>query len=102
MNLALRHAFLGVLFLHTLTVFWIWRSWGGFAGGNILILMDFPASLAFLQLTGRDLLMGSFLGGGLQWGLVGVALTYFLGRAARRGRAANPPPAEPPNGPVSR
>src|SRR5690242_20245313 len=88
MNLALRHAFLGVFFLHTLTVLWAWRSWGGFGRGNLLIWMDFPASLAFLQLTGRELLLWSFLLGGLQWGLIGLALTYFLGRAARRGRPA--------------
>jgi hypothetical protein len=104
MNLALRHAFLGVFFLHTLTVFWVWRSWGGFGRGNVLIWMDFPASLAFLQLTGRHLLLGSFLAGGLEWGLIGVALTYFLGRAARRDRPATArpaPPAEPPKGPLT-
>ena len=90
MNLALRHAFLGVFFLHTLTVFWVWRSWGGFGRGNVLIWMDFPASLAFLQLTGRRLLLSSFLLGGLEWGGIGVALTYFLGRAARRQRPGSP------------
>ncbi len=88
MSLALRHAFLGAFFLHTLTVFWAWRTWGGFGRGNLLIWMDFPASLGFLQLTGRRLLLGSFLLGGLEWGLVGTAVTYLLGRAARRGRIA--------------
>jgi len=107
MSLALRHAFLGVFLLHTLTVLWVWRSWGGFGRGNLLIWMDFPSSLAYLQLTGLDRLLGSFLLGGLQWGLIGLALTYFLGRAARRGRqaAANapvpPPPPGDPSGPVS-
>jgi len=91
MNLALRHAFLGVFFLHTLTVLWAWRSWGGLWRPYALIFMDFPASLAFLQLSGRELLLGSFLLGGLEWGLVGLALTYFLGRAARRDRPAPPP-----------
>jgi hypothetical protein len=91
MSLALRHAFLGVFFLHTLTVLWAWRSWSGFGRSNLLVLMDFPASLAFLQLTGRELLLGSFLLGGLEWGLIGLALTYFLGRAARRGRPEPPP-----------
>jgi len=96
MSLALRHAFLGVFFLHTLTVLWVWRSWGGFGRSTVMIWMDFPASLVFLQLTGRELLLGSFLLGGLQWGLIGLALTYFLGRAARRGRPA------PPEGPADR
>jgi uncharacterized membrane protein len=100
MNLALRHAFLGAFFLHTLSVLWAWRSWGEFGRGNLLTWMDFPVSLAFLQLTGRRLLLGSFLLGGLEWGSIGLLLTFFLGRAARRGRPASPPSA-PPSGPLA-
>ena len=103
MNLALRHAFLGVFFVHTLTVFWVWLSWGGFGRGNLLIWMDFPASLAFLQLTGRQLLLASFLLGGCQWGLLGLLLTYFLGRASRPNPAVPPAPdaAAGPTDPLS-
>ena len=36
-----------------------------------------------------------FLLGGLQWGLIGLVLTYSLGRAARRGRSAAPGGASP-------
>ncbi len=103
MQLALRHAFLGAFLLHTLSVAWVWRSWGSFGRGNLLTWMDFPASLAFLQLTGRELLLGSFLLGGLEWGLAGLFLTWILGRAVRRG-APSPtagPPAEPPAGPLA-
>jgi tRNA-dihydrouridine synthase B len=69
--------------------------------------MDFPASLAFLELAGNRLLVASLLLGGLQWTAIGLLLTYLLGRSARGWAADRPPnrsyntPAMVKLGPVS-
>ncbi|HZF14011.1 MAG TPA: hypothetical protein VFE33_34895 [Thermoanaerobaculia bacterium] len=84
MRRALRHAAIVVFCLHVVIALFAWRSWGRFGRGNILVWMDFPASLAFLQLTGGKLLAASLLLGGLQWAAVGALLTYLLGRTVRR------------------
>jgi len=84
MRRALRHAAIAVFCLHVVIALFAWRSWGRFGRGNILVWMDFPASLAFLQMTGGKLLAASLLLGGLQWAVVGALLTYVLGRTVRR------------------
>jgi hypothetical protein len=75
---------IGVL-LHTVTVLWAWRTWGYFGRGNVLAWLDFPVSLAYLQLDGSPLLFWSLAAGGLQWAAIAAALTWLVGRSARRG-----------------
>jgi hypothetical protein len=84
MRRALRHAALAVFCLHLVIALLIWFTWGRFGRGNLLVLMDLPVSLAFLQLTGGRFLAASVLLGGLQWAALGVLLTYVLGRSVRR------------------
>jgi hypothetical protein len=83
MRRALRHAAIAAFCLHVVVALLAWSSWGRFGRGNILVWMDFPASLAFLQLTGGKLLAATLLLGGLQWAGLGVLLTYVLGRSVR-------------------
>jgi hypothetical protein len=83
MRRALRHAAVAVFLLHVAIVLLAWSTWGRFGRSNILVWMDFPTSLAFVQLAGNRLLMASLLLGGLQWAAIGVGLTYLLGRSAR-------------------
>lgn len=80
----MRHAAVAAFLLHLAAALWVWNTWSGFGRGNVLVWMDFPSSLAFLQLRGRWLLAGSVLVGGLEWAVVAGLLTYFLGRSARR------------------
>lgn len=70
--------------LHTLTVLWVWRTWGLFGRGNILSWLDFPASLAYMHLDGDPLLTWSLLAGGLQWAVITALLTWIIGRSTRR------------------
>lgn len=70
--------------LHTFAVLWVWRSWGSFGRGGVLAWIDFPASLAYLRLRGGAKIAWSLAAGGLQWGLVGAALSLLFGSAARR------------------
>jgi hypothetical protein len=70
--------------LHTLTVLWVWETWGYFGRGNVLAWLDFPVSLAYLQLDGDPLLFLSFLAGGAQWALIAAGLTWLVGLSARR------------------
>lgn len=74
---------IGVI-LHTLTVLWVWQTWGYFGRGNVLAWLDFPVSLGYLQLDGNPLLLWSLVAGGLQWALIAAALTWLVGRSARR------------------
>jgi hypothetical protein len=74
---------IGVL-LHTFTVLWVWRTWGYFGRGNVLAWLDFPVSLAYLQLDGSPLLAWSLAAGGLQWAVIAAALTWLVGLSARR------------------
>ncbi|MEA2693672.1 MAG: hypothetical protein QOJ16_3059, partial [Acidobacteriota bacterium] len=60
-----------------------WSTWSRFGRGNVLVWMDFPASLAFLHLTGGRFLTASLVLGSLQWAAVGALLTYVLGRSVR-------------------
>jgi hypothetical protein len=81
---AMRNAALVVVVLHTLTALWVWRSWGEFGRGTVLVWMDFPVSFAYLHLPDPQFLAGSLLLGGIQWALVAALLTYLLGRSTRR------------------
>ncbi len=82
---AIASAFLAGLVLHTLAALLVWRSYGTLGRGGRLIWVDFPVSLAYLQLTGRSLLTASLLAGGLQWGAITALLTYWLGSSLRKG-----------------
>jgi hypothetical protein len=84
MRRALRHAAVAVFGLHVMIALLAWSTWSRFGRGNVLVWMDFPTSLAFLQLTGGKLLAASLLLGGLQWAAAGALLTYLLGRTVRR------------------
>jgi len=75
------------LALHTLTVLWIWRTWEIFNRGNVLVWLDLPLSLVYLELAATRLLVWSLLAGGLQWAAIAAGLTWLIGRSAR-------PPAE--------
>jgi hypothetical protein len=70
--------------LHTVTVLWVWKTWGYFGRGNVLAWLDFPVSLAYLQLDDTPLLVWSLIAGGLQWAAIAAALTWLVGRSARR------------------
>jgi hypothetical protein len=81
---AVLHAVVAVLVLHTVFVLWVWNSWGEFGRGTVLVWMDFPASLLYLERADAPFLAGSLLAGGLQWTLLAALLTWTLGRSARR------------------
>jgi hypothetical protein len=70
--------------LHTVTVLWVWKTWGYFGRGNVLAWLDFPVSLAYLQLDDTPLLVWSLAAGGLQWAAIAAALTWLVGLSARR------------------
>ena len=78
-------AILGFL-LHAVAALIVWWTWGSFGRGNVLAWIDFPVSLAFLQLDGRALLLCSLLAGGLQWAAIAALLSLFLGRTVREDR----------------
>ena len=73
----------GSLLLHGAAVLWVWHS-GGFGRGGVLAWIDFPSSLAYLRPRGGAKLAWSLLLGGLQWAVLGAALSLLFGRAARR------------------
>jgi hypothetical protein len=77
-------AAVAALLLHTAATFWAWHTWGYFGRGNVLAWMDFPISLAYLQLEDRPLLHWSLLAGGLQWAAIAALLAFVLGRSVRR------------------
>ena len=70
--------------LHTGTVLWVWESWGYFGRANLVVWMDFPSSLIFLDWSDRRFLTASLLLGGLQWALIGMLLAALVGRTLRR------------------
>jgi hypothetical protein len=70
--------------LHTVTVTFVFWSWGFFGRGNVITWLDFPVSLLYLQWTDERLLLWSVVAGGIQWTLVAALLTYWLGLAVRR------------------
>jgi hypothetical protein len=78
------HTVVAVLVLHTVFVLWVWNSWGEFGRSTVLVWMDFPASLLYLERADAPFLAGSLLAGGLQWALLAALLTWTLGRSARR------------------
>jgi hypothetical protein len=69
---------LGVI-AHTLTVLSAWRSWDYFGRANVLTWIDFPVSLAYLDLDGDPMLAWSLVAGGLQWAVIAALLTLTLG-----------------------
>ena len=81
---AMRNAALAVVVLHTLTALWVWRSWGEFGRGTVLVWMDFPVSFTYLHLDDPRFLAGSLLLGGVQWAVIAAVLTYLLGISTRR------------------
>jgi hypothetical protein len=80
---AVLRAVIAVLLLHTAFAVWVWYSWGQFGRDTILVWMDFPASLIYLDRADATFLAGSLLLGGLQWGLLAALLTWIVGRSAR-------------------
>ena len=85
---AISSAFVAGILLHALAAFIAWRSLGTLGRGGMIVWIDLPISLAYLQLKGSALLSASLLAGGLQWGAIAALLTYWLGRslhARRRG-----------------
>lgn len=72
------------LLLHTATALWTWKTWGDFGRGDLVMWMDFPASLIYMHLDGPPLLHWSLVAGGLQWAAIAAGLTLLLGRTARR------------------
>ena len=82
-HLLLRAALTGFV-LHTITALWIWQTRGVFNRGNILVWLELPISLAYLELAGTRLLVWSLLAGGLQWAAIAAGLTWLVGWAARR------------------
>lgn len=76
-------AIIGFL-LHTLSVLWVWWTWGLFGRGNVISWLDFPVSLTYMHLDGEPLLVSSLVGGGLQWALIAALAATLLGLAARR------------------
>ena len=81
---AMRNAALAVVVLHSLTALWVWRSWGEFGRGTVLVWMDFPVSFAYLHLDDPGFLVGSLLLGGVQWAAIAAGLTYLVGRSTRQ------------------
>ena len=80
---AVRNAVIAVVLLHSLIVPWVWRSWGEFGRGTVLVWMDFPLSFTYLHLDDPQFLLGSLLLGGLQWAAIAAFITYLVGRSAR-------------------
>jgi hypothetical protein len=82
---------IGVI-LHTVTALSVWRSWDYFGRANILVWMDFPASLAYLDLEGEPMLAWSLVAGGLQWAAIAALLTLWVGSTTHRRNARGPGP----------
>lgn len=80
---AVLHAVVAVLILHSLFAVWVWNSWGQFGRDTVLVWMDFPAALIYLDRADATFLAGSLVLGGLQWALIAALLTWILGRSAR-------------------
>lgn len=76
-------AFIIGFLLHTGTVLAVWYTWGLLGRGNVIALVDFPISLAYLHLDGAPLLTWSLIGGGLQWGVITALLSLWLGSTVR-------------------
>lgn len=72
--------------LHTLTALSVWQSWDYFGRANVLTWMDFPVSLAFLDLDGARMLSWSLVAGGLQWAAIAALLTIWIGSTLDPGR----------------
>jgi hypothetical protein len=74
--------------LHTVSVLWLWFRWDVVLRRTILVWMDIPMSLIYLSLAGRQLLAASLVIGGIQWAIVGAALSYLVGRLAEPSKPA--------------
>ncbi len=70
--------------LHTVTILWVWRTWGYFGRANVLAWIDFPASLTYLHVEGDAMLSWSLIVGGLQWAAFTAGLSLLIGRVARQ------------------
>jgi hypothetical protein len=75
-----RHALVAGLVLHSLVVLWVWKTWETGLRGGVLVWIDLPASLAYLDASGSALLWWSLLLGGAQWALWGFLLAWGLSR----------------------
>jgi len=73
--------------LHTVMALWTWHTWGTFTRGGLIVWMDFPLSLAYVQLRGNTMLVASLLLGGLQWAAIAALLTLGVGRTLRGRRS---------------
>jgi hypothetical protein len=75
------------LLLHTVTVLWVWRSWGYFGRANVMTWMDLPVSITYLHLEGQPFLAASLTAGGLQWAAIAALLTVWVGSTIHKRRA---------------
>lgn len=82
---------IGVL-LHTVTALSVWRSWDYFGRANIIVWMDLPVSLIYLDREGTEMLAWSLTVGGLQWAAIAALLTLWVGSTTHQ-RNARPPGA---------
>lgn len=74
----------GAAVLHTGAVLWVWWSWAVGLRGGLLVWMDLPVSLLFLEARDGWLLASSLVLGGLEWAVVGGLLSALLGAFASR------------------
>lgn len=83
---AVTTAFVAGILLHTLAAWIAWRSQWTLGRSGLIVWLDLPVSLAYLQLKGHALLTTSLVAGGLQWGAVTALLAFWLGRSLRARR----------------
>lgn len=80
---AMAGAALAGLLLHTVTILWVWQTSDYFDRSLVVTWADFPASLAYLHLEGKPMLLWSLVAGGLQWAGIAALLTFLLGRTLK-------------------
>ena len=73
--------------LHTITALWVWQSWDYFGRANIVVWMDLPVSLVYLDREGEEMLAWSLVAGGLQWAAIAALLTLWVGSTTHRRRS---------------
>ena len=76
---------IGVI-LHTVTALSVWNSWDYFGRANIVVWMDLPVSLVYLDREGEEMLAWSLVAGGLQWAAIAALLTLWVGSTTHRRR----------------
>lgn len=77
-RLALR-AFVAGFVLHTLALY-SGLGWGAGSRGLVLVWMDFPLSLLWLQADSDRMFWLSLVFGGLWWGVLTALLSRAIGR----------------------